>query len=177
MSQFNYRYEEPMEASEFSFLQEKAIKEKRMLARVVRNLSVIFIIIPCCIGITLESLKRAELTPALRAIEDKNDPYFVRNYIIAMVVLLLVVAVSCAIYYYRTLWKITKDIKRNLKSIEQAIIERKQHISSNDSYHFFINSKIQLSIEISKEDFEKFEEGDEINIEYSTYSKIYFGYF
>lgn len=177
MSQFNYRYEEPMEAPEFSFLQEKAIKEKRLLARVVRNLSVIFIIIPCCIGITLESLKRAELTPALRAIEDKNDPYFVRNYIIAMVVLLLVVAVSCAIYYYRTLWKITKDIKRNLKSIEQAIIERKQHISSNDSYHFFINSKIQLSIEISKEDFEKFEEGDEINIEYSTYSKIYFGYF
>lgn len=177
MSRFNYRCEEPMEAPEFSFLQEKAIKERRMLIRVVRNLSVIFVIIPCCIGITLESLKRSELTPALREIEDRNDPDFVRNYIIAMIVLLLVVAVSSAIYYYRNLWKLTKDIKRNLKSIEQATIERKQHISSNDSYHFFINSKTQLSIEVSKDDFEKFNEGDEINIEYSTYSKIYFGYF
>jgi hypothetical protein len=177
MSRYNYRYEEQMEPSEFSFLQNKALKEKRMLVRVVRNLSVIFIIIPCCIGITLESLKRAELTPALREIENRNDPYFVRNYIIGMIVLLLIVAISSAVYYYRTLWKLTRDIKRNLKSIEQAIIERKQHIDSNGSYHFFINSKTQLSIEVSKEDFGKFEEGDEINIEYSTYSKIYFGYF
>ncbi|KAA5536556.1 hypothetical protein F0919_02490 [Taibaiella lutea] len=177
MSRFNYRYEEPMEAAELSFLQEKAIKEKRLLARVIRNLSVIFVIIPCCMGITLESLKRSELTPMLREIEDKNDPDFVWNYIIAMIVLLLVVAISSAVYYRRTLWKLTKDIKRNLKSVEQAVIERKQHISSNDSYHFFIDSKTKLSIEVSKDDFEKFDEGDEINIEYSTYSKIYFGYF
>jgi len=177
MSRFNYRYEEPMEDPELSFLQEKAIKEKRILLRVIRNLSVIFIIIPCSIGIILESLKRAELTPALREIEDRNDPDFVRNYIIAMIVLLVVVAVSGTVYYYRNLWKLTKDIKRNLKSVEQAVIERKQHISSNDSYHFFINSKMKLSIEVSKDDFGRFDEGDEINIEYSTYSRIYFGYF
>lgn len=177
MSRYNYRYEEQMEPSEFSFLQEKAIKERGMLSRVVRNLSVIFIILPCSMGIILESLKRYRLSPALREIEDKEDPYFVRNYFIAMIVLLLMVAISSLVYYYRNLWKVKKDLKRNLKSIEETVIERKQFIESNNSYHFYITSQTQLSIEVSKEDFTKFEEGDEINIEYSTYSKIYFGYF
>lgn len=177
MGRYNFRYEEEMEASEFSFLQEKAIKERGMLSRVVRNLSVIFVILPCSMGIILESLKRYRLTPALREIEDKEDPYFVRNYFIAMVVLLLLVAIASLIYYYRNLWKVNKDLKRNLKSIEEAVIERKQFIESNHSYHFYIASRTQLSIEVSKADFEKFEEGDEINIEYSTYSKVYFGYF
>jgi hypothetical protein len=34
-----------------------------------------------------------------------------------------------------------------------------------------------MSIEVTQDDFLKFEEGDEINIEYSKYSKEYFGYF
>lgn len=171
------RYEEAMTETELSFLQEKANKERKLLSRVIRNLSFIFVILPCCIGIIMESLKRYQSTPDMIAIQDREDPHVIRNYFIGMVILLLLVAFFSAVYYFRSLWKLEKDLKTNLKSVEQTTIDRKQYIKSNDSCFFFLNSATQLSIEVSKEDFERFHEGDEINIEYSTYSKVYFGYF
>lgn len=171
------RYEETMSESEFSFLQQKAIKEKGLLYRVIRNLSVIFVFIPCCIGIIMESLKRYQLDTAMRAMEERDNPDAIRDYFIGMVVLLLLVAICSALYYYKTLWKLQKDLKRNLKSIEQTSIWRKQFINTNNSFHFYLDSRTKLSIEVSKEDFKRLEEGDEINIEYSTYSQVYFGYF
>jgi hypothetical protein len=166
-----------MTDAEFSFLQERADKEKGLLIRVVRNLAVIFIILPCSIGITMESLKRSQSTPDMIAIQEREDPHVIRNYFIGMVVLLLLVAIFSTVYYFRTLWKIQQDLKRNLKSIEQTTIDRKQYIKTNDSCFFYLDSAVQLSIEVSRADFEMFNEGDEINIEYSSYSKIYFGYF
>lgn len=166
-----------MDETEFSFLREKAEKEKGLLFRVIRNLSVIFVILPCCIGIIMESLKRSQSTPDMISIQDREDPHVIRNYFIGMVILLFLVAVCSTYYYFRTLWKLQRDIKRNLKSIEQTTIDRKQYIKLNDSCFFYLNSAIKLSIEVSKEDFERFNEGDEINIEYSTFSKVYFGYF
>jgi hypothetical protein len=173
----NTRYEEAMKDAEFSFLQEKANKEKGMFIRVVRNLSVIFVIIPCCIGIIMESLKRSQSTPYMNAIQDQDDPYVIQSYFVGMIILLLIVAVCSTLYYFNTLWKIQKDLKRNTKTIEQTTIDRKQFIKTNDSCHFYLNSRTQLSIEVSKQDFERFDEGDEVNIEYSSYSKVYFGYF
>jgi hypothetical protein len=172
-----YTYEEPMNESELSFLKKKEEKEKRLFTRTVRNLSVLFIIIPCCLGIIMESLKRSEDTPSMAAIREKEDPHVYLYYFFGMLFLLLVVGIASFVSYNRTLKRLSKDIRIGKKTVEQTIVSRKMFIESNNTYHFYLNSTFRLSIEVSKEDYGNYAEGDEINIEYSSYSKNYFGYF
>lgn len=172
-----YTYEEPMNESELSFLKKKEEKEKRLFIRTVRNLSVLFIIIPCCLGIIMESLKRSGDTPAMAAIREKEDPHVYLYYFFGMLFLLLVVGIVSFVSYSRTLKKLSKDIRIGRKTVEETTVSRKMFIESNNTYHFYLNSTFRLSIEVSKEDYENYAEGDEINIEYSSYSKNYFGYF
>jgi hypothetical protein len=47
----------------------------------------------------------------------------------------------------------------------------------NNTYHFYLDNALKYSIEVSEDDFHRFEVNDEINIEYATYSKEYFGYY
>jgi hypothetical protein len=172
-----YTYEESMNESELSFLKKKEEKEKRVFTRTVRNLSVLFIIIPCCLGIIMESIKRRNDTPDMAAMREKEDPHVYLYYFFGMLFLLLLVAVGSFISYNRTLKRLSKDIRSGKKTVEQTIVARKQFIESNNTYHFYLNSTFRLSIEVSKEDYESYAEGDEINIEYSSNSKDYFGYF
>jgi len=165
-----------MDASEIAFLQKKAAGERSVLVRILRNLGLLAMIM-CFGGMIMETLRLERLAPTDRAIEMQHDPYAILGYAVALAVLLLAIASGGFIYYRRVLWKIQKDLKRNLKSVEQTTIARKQFVSVNNSRHFYLDSGRQLSIEVSEEDFERFNEGDEINIEYSTYSNIYFGYF
>ena len=172
-----YTYEEPMNESELSFLRQKEEKEKRMFTRTVRNLSVMFIIVPCCLGIIMESIKRRQDTPDMAAFRDKQDPHVYLYYFIGMLFLLVLVAIGSYVSYNRTLKQLLRDIRLGNKTIEQTAIYRKQFVESNNTYHFFLRSTFKLSIEVSEEDYSNYDEGDEINIEYSTYSKNYFGYF
>lgn len=166
-----------MNESELSFLKQKEEKEKKLFLRIVRNLSVLFIIIPCCLGIIMESIKRSEDTPAMTTIREEQDPHVYLYYFFSMVFLLLVVAIASYIYYARTLKKLLQDIRNGYKTIQPTTIIRKQFVAFNNTYHFFLKATIRLSIEVSQEDYEMYQEGDEINIEFSTYSKNYFGYF
>jgi hypothetical protein len=79
--------------------------------------------------------------------------------------------------YARKLLFINLDVKHQQKIIESVEIIQKKFMPQNQSFHFYIKSQIKMSIEVTQDDFLKFEEGDEINIEYSKYSKEYFGYF
>ncbi len=172
-----YTYEEPMNQAELSFLREKEAKEKPMFFRTIRTLSVLFIIVPCCLGIIMESIKRNQDNEVMARLREEEDPHVYLYYFVGMLVLLLIVALGGYISYSRTLKRLQKDIRLGLKTVEQTEISRKQFVDSNNTYHFFLRSTFRLSIEVSKEDFAVYEEGDEINIEYSTFSKTYFGYF
>jgi len=172
-----YTYEEPMNESELAFLREKEDKERRMLIRTVRNLSIGFIIIPCSLGIIMESIKRRDDTPYMTRIRDEEDPHVYLYYFCGMVFLLLLVGIASFVSYNRTLKRLMKDIRLGHKTIEQTTISRKQFVESNNTYHFFLSSRAKLSIEVSPDDFNLYVEGDEINIEYSSFSKNYFGYF
>jgi hypothetical protein len=46
-----------------------------------------------------------------------------------------------------------------------------------NSCFFYLDSPVKLSVEVSPQYFERLSAGDELNIEYATYSKAYFGYF
>lgn len=177
MRRYNTKYEEPMNASELAFLLEKEHKERATFFRLVRNLTFIFIVTPCCIGIIMESLKRYRETPEMRIVSEREDPHAILTYFIGMLTLLMLAAICSFFFYRKGLWKLTKDRKRQFKTIEQTTIQRKQFVEPNNSYHFYLNSNTLLSIEVSKEDYTSFQEEDEINIEYSSYSKVYFGYF
>jgi hypothetical protein len=176
MSSASYTYEESMNDSELSFLKTKEEKEKRTFFRTVRILLVLSIV-PCCLGIIMESIKRSSDPPEMTKLREQEDPHVYLYYFFGMIFLLLLVAVGSYIAYYRSLGRLHKDILLNRKTIENAAISRKQFVNSNNTYHFFLRSTFKLSIEVSKEDYEAYEEGDEINIEYSTHSRVYFGYF
>jgi hypothetical protein len=47
----------------------------------------------------------------------------------------------------------------------------------NNTYYLYLSSAVKLSIEVSIDDYRQVAEGDELNIEYTTYSRFYLGYF
>jgi len=79
--------------------------------------------------------------------------------------------------YRRSLAKIKKDLKEKTKFVESSLITEKKYMPLNNTWHFYVSSVFKYSIEVSEEDFHHFEVNDEVNIEYSRYSKEYFGYF
>lgn len=171
-----YIYEESMNDSELSFLKTKEEKEKRTFFKTVRIL-LLLSIVPCCLGIIMESIKRSTDSPAMARLREQEDPHVYLYYFFGMIFLLLAVTIGGYIGYRRSLGRLHKDIRLGGKTIENTEISRKQFVNSNNTYHFFLRSTFKLSIEVSKEDYDAYEEGDEINIEYSTFSKVYFGYF
>jgi len=88
-----------------------------------------------------------------------------------------VIGISTYLSYTNTLGRLIKDIKRRRKIVERSEITSKRYMKENNTFHFYISSPTRLSIEVSREDFEDYKEGDEINIEYGKASKTYFGYF
>lgn len=176
MPSAGYTYEEPMNDSELSFLKTKEEKEKRTFFRTVRIL-LLLSVVPCCLGIIMESIKRSSDPPAMTRLREQEDPHVYLYYFFGMIFLLLLVIGGSLIAYSRSVGRLHKDIRLGRKTIEDTEISRKQFVNSNNTYHFFLRSAFKLSIEVSKEDYEAYEEGDEINIEYSTHSRVYFGYF
>jgi hypothetical protein len=175
MPSANYLYEEPMDESELSFLVKKREKEQRTFSRTLRTLTIAFVLLPFGAGVVLESIKRAKDPKA--AIPDPKEPFAPYYFFIGILFLLLLLAMAGYVSYVRTLKKMLTDIKRGLKTVEQTTITQKMYMGHNNTYHFYVRSAFRLSIEVSAEDYERYEEGDEINIEYSTFSKVYFGYY
>ncbi len=172
----DYRlYEEQMTASELSFLKKKKERDLVMFRKTVRVLAIFCMIIPFFLGVIMESFKR-ELHPDWYQNEDA-DPYSFLYYFFGFLFLLVLLALGSYYSYVNTLKKIADDIQYGKKVIEQTHITRKWFMQQNQSYHFYLNSSAKLSIEVNAADFQLYEEGDEINIEYSPYSKTYFGYF
>ena len=176
MSAAVFFYQESMNQAELSYLTEKRDKERRVFMRVLRTLSVIFIVLPCCISIIMEGIVRSNDTPEALKIKEREEPHIYLFYFLGMIFLLLVVAVASYFSYSRTLKMMERDIRQGEKTVEQTSINRKMAMG-NGTYHFYLNSAYKLSIEVTAEEYADYQEGDEINIEYSTWSGIYFGYF
>jgi hypothetical protein len=99
------------------------------------------------------------------------------RYFISAGILLFISGFSTYCTYALFLRNIQRDIRLRTKTIETNHITRKLHIPQNGTYHFYIDSATKLSIEVSQYDFNSYNEGDELSIEYSTHSREYLGYF
>lgn len=100
-----------------------------------------------------------------------------KYYFITLVCLLTLFSFIFSIIRNLELKKLKKDLYEKIKIIEHVIIERKTFLPHNNTYHFYVNSTKKLSIQVNVEDFNLFEEGDEVNIEYAKNSNVYLGYF
>ena len=99
------------------------------------------------------------------------------RYFFLVGILLGISTISIYATYRFNLKQLQLDIKHRTKTIEIKHITRKLYIGTKNAYHFYLDSHIKLSIEVSENDYERMHEGDEVAIEYTTYSRQYLGYF
>ncbi len=172
----SYLHEEPLEEPELAFLVAKRKKDQATFIRTLRTLTIAFVVLPFGAGIVLESIRRFNDTRPRLPDPDQSfgDKY---AYFIGILFLLVLISLAAYISYVRTLKRLIADIRSGLKTIEQTTITKKMYMAHNNTCHFYTGSAFRLSIEVSREDYDRYEEGDEINIEYSKYAKVYFGYY
>ena len=168
-------YEETMDDAEVAYLSKMRDEQVPLLHRTIRVFAILCITLPCVLGVAMllfRSFAQKIPRPA-----NEPPPNILVVCLIGFLGLSLVVGLSVYLSYANTLGKIIKDIKRRIKIIERSEITSKRYMKENNTFHFYISSPTRLSIEVNKEDFGEYKEGDEINIEYGKISKTYFGYF
>lgn len=158
------RYKEPMNYDELAFLYKKEAHERGQYYRFIRLAMILSFLCPFVIA-------------WFRAIEGMKAPFSYIHYFAGVFVLLSLSGVATWMAYKRNLQKIQHDLHYKMKTIEQTHIMRKQFMPHNNTYHFYIDSPIKLSIEVTQNDYHRLDSGDELSIEYATYSQLYLGYF
>lgn len=157
-------YRESLNRDEVSFLRRKEEKDRGQLYRILRVFLILCFIVPFVVA-------------WFRAFAGQGNPFSFGYYFLGV---LFLACFSCAgIYwgYYHHLRKVQLDLKHRTKTIERTFITRKQYMPANNSYFFYLSSAVKLSIEVEEQDYRRLEKGDEVSIEYTTFSKIYLGYF
>jgi hypothetical protein len=158
------RHTEPLEPSELSFLADKEQKDKKMYYRIFRVLMIGSFIFPF-------------MGSWYRAFEDAPNAFSPLRFFVSVFILLGISFTAMWFAYKSNLGKVHADLKHRTKTIETVYILRKQFMHRSNAYYFYISSPDKLSIEVTNEDYNRLDIGDEVNIEYATHSKLYLGYF
>ena len=158
------RYVEPLSEGELSFLLRKEQKERRVYYKVFRILMIVSFVAPY-------------IGAWYRVAEGAPNAFSYPRFFVAAGILLSISSFSTWLTYRYNLRKLQLDILHRTKTIDTIHITRKIHVLQNSTYYFYIDSATKLSIEVSSTDFERLSEGDEVSIEYTTYSREYLGYF
>jgi hypothetical protein len=164
MSSGIIRYTEPLESDELLFLVNKAEKDRANYFKVFRILMIISFITPFA-------------GAWYRAFDGADNAFSPLRYFSVAAVLIGLSSASVYISYRIYLRKIQLDIRDKTKTIEKNKIVKKVHIQARGTFHFYIDSAIKLSIEVSESDFQLLNIGDEVSIEFSTHATEYLGYF
>lgn len=167
----NNSYREKMDKDELAYLTKNATKQKKAFMKAVHY---IFL----CLALFMTALYTyANFTYDAKNIDpDITTPLTPAVVLQIAVGMFSVFAFVLFVVYTLSIATLFKEIKNGLKTIEQAIIIEKKYMPQTQTYHFFLNSIIKKSIEVSKKDFDFFDVNDEINIEYSPKSFQLFGY-
>ncbi|MGN6568328.1 MAG: hypothetical protein ACTHJ0_10270 [Flavipsychrobacter sp.] len=158
------RYKEPLEDSEMAFLQHQEEKERHAYYKFFRICMIISFVAPF-------------IGSWYRAFDGAPNAFSPARYFVTTGVLLGISVGATIVGYRVNIRKMKHDIQERTKTIEMTHVTKRVHATINDTYYFYLDSPTKLSIEVSPEDFYRFKEGDEISIEYITYSKFYLGYF
>ena len=158
------RYTEPLEPDELAFLERRESKDWSLYYKVFQILMVFSFVFPF-------------LGAWYRATDNAPNAFSPGRFFLSASILLVISLVAVYVPYRAHLYKIQIDIREGKKTIEIAHIMRKLQMNAKNTCHFYIDSKIKLSIEVSYDDFTRLNDGDEVSIEYATHSRLYLGYF
>lgn len=164
MQQGLIKHNEQMSAEELQFLIHKDEAESRTFYRTISVFMVVCFVLPFIVA-------------WVRAFSGEEHPFEFGYYFLGVAFLLCFLGVCAWMAYRYSLQKIKTDIKTRAKTVERTIITRKQYMPHNNTCYFYLDSAVKLSIEVKQNDYHMFNKGDELNIEYSTNAKFYFGYF
>lgn len=153
-----------LDDSERSYLVAREQEDRKVYYRLIRYCLILAFVIPFIIA-------------WVRALGGKENPFSYLYYFLGVGCLLAFSGLWMSIAYFRFLYRIQKDIRADVKVVEQTRIKRKQYMPQNNKYYLYLQSPTRLSIEVEAEDFHRWEDGDDINIEYTPYSQMYLGYF
>ena len=167
--------EEPMDDSEVAYLVKMRDEQLPLLYRTIRIFVILCITLPCLLGVVM--LLFRSFSSRIPRPGDGPPPNILLVCFLGFLGLSCVIGISTYMSYTNTLGQLIKDIKKRRKIVERSEIISKRYMKENNTFHFYISSPTRLSIAVSREDFEDYKEGDEINIEYGKVSKTYFGYF
>lgn len=148
-----------------------ALTNKRNFIRGITWVSAIFLFI---IGISLFMVLNIEPTDPIY-LERAQEPTGV--YIAVVVFLLLIYFLIIFLAFKVNVKPLLKDLKGNTKVIEQVNIKEKKYMPQNNTYHLYVQSVNRVSIEVSEQDYKKFQLGDEVNLEFTPNASIYLGYY
>lgn len=157
-------YTEPLTGDELKFLRDKESMERAQYFKVYRILMFLCFLFPF-------------VGAWYRAADGGENAFSVVRFFVSCAVLLFISTFGVYMSYRVFLRNVQRDIKVGTKTIEKSQVTKKTYVQSTDSYYLYINSSVKLSIEVTRDDFITIKEGDEVNIEYATFSKHYFGYF
>jgi uncharacterized membrane protein len=155
---------EPLEASELAFLEEKAKSEQR-------TYTVIFCLL------MLMSLFFPFITSWYHNPISGSSYFLPYRFLFSALVLVAICCTGMVVVYRVFLRRLHLDIRGGQKTIRSHKIRKKVFVANGGTCHFFIDSSIKMSIEVTLQDFYRLSEGDEVFIEYAPHSKEYFGYY
>jgi len=157
------RHLEPLNADERAFLKRRETRERHQLYKAVRIMMPFCFVLPFAVAWG-------------EAIIGRENPFSALRYFAGVCILLGLVLVSVFIGYRSSLHLVRQDLLKSTKTVEQVRITGKRFMPHDNTCHAYLDSRIRLSIEVSPEDFDQFQIGDTIHIEYSTRAKAYLGY-
>ena len=159
---------EPLSQDELDFIHRRYRTESRLYMRTMNVLLILGTLAPlvvCLVLITLSDDKR----PSIEALY--------KVYFVGLLFMLLFVGLIAIVAYRIKLLAYNKDKSQRQKIVEPTNIMQKKYMKLNNTYHFYLDSPNKYTIEVSPTDFDKWQLGDEITIEYARHSKEYFGYY
>jgi hypothetical protein len=157
-------YTETLEQKELAFLVDKEHKDKRTYYKIFRMLMIGCFVFPF-------------IGSWYRAVEGAPNAFSAPRFFVSTILLLGVSGTAMWMAYRVNLRKIQADLHERTKTIELAHILRKQYMHRSDAYYFYIDSPTKMSIQVTRDDYDRLDIGDEVNIEYYSNSKLYLGYF
>lgn len=159
---------EPLNADELEFIERQYRSESKIYMRGMNVMLIIAALAPLAVCILLLFLNRAE--------ENTKQTMF-ELYFLGFAFMLFFVGFIAFVAYRMKVRGYYKDTKGKKKVVELANIQQKKYMKLNNTYHFYLDSKVMYTIEVGPQDFEKWRLGDEISVEYAEHSKEYFGYY
>lgn len=159
---------EPMATAELEFVHAKYEKDMALYKRFMNYLMYF------TLGLSIIFMVVHEVIPRPDDWDPKEHPnYFIYVFIFFVIFNILVGWIG----YQYSLSKLWRDYEQQQKTIEKVAIIRKFQDIHGQEFLFEIDSAVKNILTVSAQDFEFYDAGDEINIEYACHSKEFFSYF